>query len=196
MSSSTSTLSLHWDGDSPLFVTDTTSTLKEIRVEGLLYYAPGTANPLEFVDRDESGFAVAAHWSGGHTAWSPANANHEVCNGRIDPSGYVVFQPGPDGIGDGLNVFQGVRNYNPQLAQWTTPDAYAGEIRDPISKKAYVWNRNNPFMYQDPSGYSTVLIFDSRAETLRVVGVTGTRDAGIDKTFRRRIMLQIHRATR
>jgi hypothetical protein len=26
-------------------------------------------------------------------------------------------------------------------------------VRDPISQKAFVWNRNNPYTYSDPSGY-------------------------------------------
>jgi hypothetical protein len=49
--------------------------------------------------------------------------------------------------------FQGVRTYDPNAAQWTTPDAYAGDVHDPMTQKPFMWNRNNPFEYSDPSGY-------------------------------------------
>jgi hypothetical protein len=39
------------------------------------------------------------------------------------------------------------------LHGWTTPDAYSGDISDPMSRKSYMWNRNNPVSYADPSGY-------------------------------------------
>ncbi|HVA29357.1 MAG TPA: hypothetical protein VNF68_14345, partial [Candidatus Baltobacteraceae bacterium] len=46
-----------------------------------------------------------------------------------------------------------VRAYDPGSSQWTTPDAYAGDITDPMSQQKYMWNGNNPIMYGDPSGY-------------------------------------------
>ena len=39
------------------------------------------------------------------------------------------------------------------MHQWTTPDAYAGDVHDPMSQKPYMWNGNNPVQYSDPSGY-------------------------------------------
>jgi hypothetical protein len=60
---------------------------------------------------------------------------------------------GTDGVFDGLNTIQGVRVFDDDLNSWTTPDAYGGEVGDPLSQKAYVWNRNNPVAYDDPSGY-------------------------------------------
>ncbi len=148
-------LTLHWDGDTPLFVTQPPTSqnptgLVEIKVEGLGYYVPGS--PFKFVDRNQSGFAVAAHWAGGTAPWNPADAYHQTCSG-IDYSGAVLFEPGPDGISDGVNVFQGVRSYDPALGAWTTPDAYAGDAGDPMSRKSFMWNRNNSLGYMDPSGY-------------------------------------------
>jgi len=35
---------------------------------------------------------------------------------------------------DGFMGLQGVRNYDPAIGQWTTPDAYTGEISDPMSQ--------------------------------------------------------------
>ena len=58
-----------------------------------------------------------------------------------------------DGYSDGINTFQGVRAYDPNMNQWTTPDAYAGDVHDPMSQKPYMWNGNNPVQYSDPSGY-------------------------------------------
>ena len=59
----------------------------------------------------------------------------------------------PDGITDGMATIQGVRNYDPTVAQWTTPDAYEGDISDPRSQAKYMWNNSNPIAYEDPSGY-------------------------------------------
>jgi hypothetical protein len=41
------------------------------------------------------------------------------------------------------------------LQQWSTPDAYQGEVGDPVSQQSYMWNRSNPYMFTDPSGYET-----------------------------------------
>lgn len=53
----------------------------------------------------------------------------------------------------GLTI-QGARTTDAASGQWTTPDAYAGDIHDPMSRKAFMWDRNNPYEYSDPSGYS------------------------------------------
>ncbi len=58
-----------------------------------------------------------------------------------------------DGYSDGTLSFQGVRAYDPNMNQWTTPDAYSGRVNDPMSQHPYMWNDNNPVQYSDPSGY-------------------------------------------
>jgi hypothetical protein len=58
-----------------------------------------------------------------------------------------------DGYSDNINTFQGVRAYDSAMNQWTTPDAYSGDVHDPMSQKPYMWNGNNPVEYSDPSGY-------------------------------------------
>lgn len=68
-------------------------------------------------------------------------------------SGGIIAMPRSDGLNDGFNVIQGGRVYDPTLGGWTTPDAYQGEIHDPMSQKAYLWNRNSPVSFTDPSGY-------------------------------------------
>jgi hypothetical protein len=67
-----------------------------------------------------------------------------------------ISEPATDGIFDGFNVIQGVRAMNTASGQWTAPDAYAGDISDPMSRKSYMWNRNNPVAFEDPSGYLTI----------------------------------------
>lgn len=136
----------HWDGDTPLFVTSSSGALLRTDIEGVAYFAPGS--PVQFLDRDQTGSVVAAHAAGSAGTWYPATPYHEPCGAES-----LSDEPGPDGIDDGVNIVQGVRNYDPSLQQWSTPDAYHGEVGDPISQKAYMWNRNNPFVYQDPSGY-------------------------------------------
>jgi YD repeat-containing protein len=67
--------------------------------------------------------------------------------------GGLIGMPRTDGISDGLNTIQGVRAYDPELGAWTTPDAYAGDLSDPMSQKSYIWNGNNAIKYSDPTGY-------------------------------------------
>jgi YD repeat-containing protein len=50
-------------------------------------------------------------------------------------------------------VVQGARTFDPTSGQWLTPDAYAGDVRDPMSQKPFMWNGNNPVQFSDPSGY-------------------------------------------
>lgn len=50
-------------------------------------------------------------------------------------------------------IVQGARTYDPISGQWLTPDAYAGDVRDPMSQKPFMWNNNNPVAWNDPSGY-------------------------------------------
>ena len=38
-----------------------------------------------------------------------------------------------------LNI-QGVRAYDPTTSQWSTPDAYKGDVHDPMSQRGYMWN--------------------------------------------------------
>ena len=75
-------------------------------------------------------------------------------------SGGIITMPRADGFNDGFNVINGVRAYDGTIAGWTTPDAYQGQLHDPMSQKSYVWNRDNPVAYNDPTGYSS-LFFDA-----------------------------------
>jgi YD repeat-containing protein len=50
-------------------------------------------------------------------------------------------------------IVQGARSFDPTSGQWLTPDAYAGDVKDPMTQKPFVWNGNNPVTNEDPSGY-------------------------------------------
>ena len=136
------------------------------------------------IDRDMSGQEVATHTSTAFGAWSSPGPTRAttcfICKVQGDPPTYTsgpipstggdVNQTGlhdyttptdylamgrPDGYDDGYGqVFQGVRSFDPNAGQWTTPDAYAGDVHDPMSQKPFMWNRNNPTTYSDPSGYN------------------------------------------
>jgi len=77
--------------------------------------------------------------------------------------------------GDGYTmiggIVQGARTYDPTSGQWLTPDAYAGDVHDPMSQKPFIWNNNNPIEYGDPSGYTPWEDFaDSMEEAASKVG--------------------------
>ncbi len=55
-----------------------------------------------------------------------------------------------------------MRAYDPSANQWTTPDAYAGDVHDPMSQKPYMWNNNNAMAYSDPTGYAPLFRDASR----------------------------------
>ncbi len=65
----------------------------------------------------------------------------------------VLGMPRTDGLTDGFDTIQGARSYDNTSGSWTTPDAYAGDVHDPMSQKSFMWNDNNPVEYNDPSGY-------------------------------------------
>jgi YD repeat-containing protein len=68
-------------------------------------------------------------------------------------SSLPMHKTAPDGWTFDNNTWQGVRTMDASIGTWTTPDAYAGDVHDPMSQKPFMWNRNNPYAYSDPSGY-------------------------------------------
>jgi YD repeat-containing protein len=169
---------LHWDGDAVLLEQQeplgANYYLNDVHV-GTLGVNGSTGSWV--YDRDLSGQIVAKHDSKMFAAWSsvPSHMLHlKNKDGPLPESsigltssdgggGYssdtnstaTYFTPSrEDGYQDNWgNVFQGVRVYDPVTAQWTAPDAYAGDVHDPMSQKPFMWNRNSPLGYEDPSGY-------------------------------------------
>jgi YD repeat-containing protein len=83
-------------------------------------------------------------------------------------SGGLLTMPRGDGFNDGFNILQGVRIYDSTLGGWATPDAYQGDVHDPMSQKSYVWNRDNASTYADPAGFdatNTQSLFVDSSET-------------------------------
>jgi YD repeat-containing protein len=162
------TTDYQWDGDDALYYTQNDNGANDglfLYIEKLGYISNGY---FVVYDRDWTGAAAQLHDSDGYTGWAP-DALQVLTKGtlqcakygfycRTQGVGYVPTLSGlnpmrADGYGDSVNVFQGVRAYDPNSAQWTAPDAYAGEVHDPMSQKPYMWNRNNALEYSDPSGY-------------------------------------------
>ena len=139
---------LHWGGHTLLFTTNNAGALDDIKIGGPAnFVASSGAVKVAFNDRDFSGAIASSHTIAGAGTWNPPKPNRQLCSsaGTNDP----ITQPGPDGI----NIFQGARAYDPVLGNGTAPDAYAGNVGDPMSQKTYVWDGNNSFVYEDPSGY-------------------------------------------
>ncbi len=80
------------------------------------------------------------------TAWGPGSQQYPIFtqyDGKLTVDGWTLDN----------NTWQGVRTFDASIGQWNTPDAYAGDVHDPMSQQPYMWNGNNPYAYQDPSGY-------------------------------------------
>jgi hypothetical protein len=94
----------------------------------------------------------------GEVPWTNPRYPFYAPSSSADPNN-VIFLPQHDGklTADGWTLdyetWQGVRTSDLTVGQWNTPDAYAGEVHDPMSQKPFMWNRSNPYAYADPSGY-------------------------------------------
>ncbi len=133
-------------------------------IEGLGEYNPSGSYTAVY-DRDASGAVVTKHdgygfdkWTSGlrqpgvhgvsATAWGPGSQQYPIFtqyDGKLTVDGWTLDN----------NTWQGVRTFDASIGQWNTPDAYAGDVHDPMSQQPYMWNRNNPYTYSDPSGFDT-----------------------------------------
>lgn len=150
-------LTLHWDGDTLLYTTDQNGAVTDIKIETYGDVLPSGGTWL--YQRNLAGHIIGGVASDGSylgTSLDDPYQNFDQ-NGNSWPDAVAQYgeiaEPASDGIWDGVNVIQGVRSYDPTTSLWTTPDAYEGEVHDPASQKPFMWNRNNPFAYSDPSGF-------------------------------------------
>jgi len=149
------TETLHWDGDQLLFTSNAQGIGTIFVGKDAVYDV--TANSFTATPRDASGYdlfdcsnAEASAYGGGcQGSTQPAFPN-------ISSSHLYISMPRADGINTILDTIQGVRSYNSDSRSWTTPDAYPGNISDPMSLHKYVWAGNDPLAYADPSGYFNV----------------------------------------
>jgi YD repeat-containing protein len=158
---------LHYDADKLLFASDANGALIVLNVEALGQVAPD--NTVTVNDRDYSGMTVMQHSGRGYTAW---DGTVSIVRYKFSPQvgAYIQGSPvgagpvgsgaqanfnyiHPDGFETGFGTVQGTRVSHDD--GWTTPDAYVGDVHDPMSQKPFMWNRNNPYTYSDPSGFLT-----------------------------------------
>ena len=55
-------------------------------------------------------------------------------------------------------VYLRARNYNPSIGRFISRDSFAGSLNDPLSLNLYTYCANNPVIYVDPSGNSSVAL--------------------------------------
>ena len=175
LTSNPSTTYLHYDGDILLFTTYANGQLADVRPEllGTAYPAPavGGTPQLTVMDRDFAELNVTSHSASGYsglnygsgpfhngkvtipqTIYEPASDGTPPYFDNGQPEGMLQYTHA-DGFYTPLGRIQGVRAMDTDLGTWKSPDAYAGDVHDPLSQKPYMWNRNNPYQYSDPSGY-------------------------------------------
>jgi len=68
----------------------------------------------------------------------------------------------------------GARYYQPDVGRWLTRDSYKGEQEDPQSQNRYVYVKNNPLKYADPSGREPITIGGIIATIGTVIVVAAT----------------------
>jgi YD repeat-containing protein len=170
----TTTYTLHWDGSSLLFVTDPTGGVDELALEHLALKNSGKSGaPWIVYDRDFTGSAADEHTGTAFQGFSVSGNYYNIYKkggqgiatifGQYPGMGGFASSPVVDMIRtDGYNLggltFQGVRAYDSNAGQWTTPDDYAGDVSSPLSQMQYQWNAGNPITHGDPSGYYTSII--------------------------------------
>ena len=57
-------------------------------------------------------------------------------------------------------IYLRARYYNPQIGRFTSLDIEEGEIASPLDMNRYVYCRNNPIIYLDPSGQAVETVVD------------------------------------
>jgi hypothetical protein len=141
-------------------VTDAGSNVTDFKVglDGDVTPRDGTFSSLSVYDRDPAGVIVRTSNSTGSTGFNPLDPNTVSDGGAVGTTGYHAANVPEQYVrGDGFMVagvqINGVRAFDPNLGAWTTPDAYEGEVHDPVSQQRYFWNRGNAVDYSDPSGY-------------------------------------------
>ena len=151
---------LHWDGDIVLFITDASGNLVDFKagLDGDITPRDTFFTGLTVYDRDTSGAVIELSNTSGSSGLNPTDPSalftYGIAYGSSFSSPQVEAQylRGDGFMLDGLQI-SGVRAYDPNLAAWTTPDAYEAEIHDPASQQKYMWNNGNPVDYEDPSGF-------------------------------------------
>jgi YD repeat-containing protein len=208
-----------WDGNDRFIecqLINGTCTSPTLSVEGLGDYDLGRGTFIRINDRNRNGQVAMSRDATGFSGWSdfPARMAHVVyapCStGNADlpaaQAGICAKQHDGKLTADGWSLdyetWQGVRTFDPAVGQWNTPDAYAGEAHDPMSQKPFMWNRNDPYQYSDPSGLvplwdeawdmqwassHDVQASDIEVNVILHVRYTGFRDPALEESYNRAI---------
>ena len=156
-----------WDGNERLlqcqFVNGACQS-PVLSLEGLGTYDLAQAK-VRVMDRGRSGQIAMIRDTVGFSGFSDigesgkaTRAIYAPCSIDSAPTGSVCDKQrdgklSADGWSLEYESWQGVRSSDQATGQWNTPDAYAGVVNDPTSQKPFIWNRNNPYDYADPSGF-------------------------------------------
>lgn len=167
-------MTYHWDGDTILFVSDVNGNVIDFKAgfDGEVTPQDSTRPGLIVMDRDRAGLVIDTTTSTNNYYMPPdeVGSPQESWGSLIPP--YAPYYR-TDGFYVGSLQINGGRAYDPVVQQWSTPDAYEGDIDDPVSQQRYMWNRNNAIDYADPSGYDPDNSAVDRAEgkaQLQVIG--------------------------
>ncbi|HZY96613.1 MAG TPA: DUF6531 domain-containing protein [Candidatus Cybelea sp.] len=188
--------SLHYDGGNLLFVTDGQGNLTKLALGALADVAPN--GQMTVWDRDSANMITSGHnnslyygvsfggrkfgpFRGGDGPGTvPSGISPVVFNGSANapsctmqscsiPGKYLYSRT--EGFDWGRITIQGARVVDNATGQWTTPDAYAGNVHDPMTQKPFMWDRNNPYDYSDPSGFAVLRQPLGDGEGIIVAGV-------------------------
>ena len=161
-----SSVTLHWDGDIVLFVTDASGNVVDFKVglDGEVTPRDTQWSGLTAYARDAAGLIIGGSTVNGTSGLVPMDpSDGSMVPGTGPTPGYVssvaiAKYTRADGFQIGDIEINGVRAFDPALGSWTTPDAFEGDIHDPASQQKYMWNRGNPAVYEDPSGYKWTFV--------------------------------------
>ena len=89
---------VHWDGDTLPFTTNSAGTLDDIKSVALAHsvVSSGTVK-VAFNDRHFAGAIAPSHTSAGAGTWYPPNPNRQLCSSA--GTNERIAQPGPAGDG-------------------------------------------------------------------------------------------------
>ena len=164
---------IHWDGAFPQLATQSNGSIVDYKfdLDGEMQPQDASNGGPFFYERGLDGRITNEYGSSGNSGlFYPQNIQPSGYGGGSGPPttpapgafpAFWTIGAGPtlaywqsDGLFDGTSTIHGVRNISPDTGQWTTPDAYEGDMSDPRTQSKYMWDNNNPEAYSDPSGYA------------------------------------------